>query len=519
MADPGQAISTRGAGVAAGVVGAGVALLGSALVHTLFPRVPFPPLAVADTVVELTPGAVATFFIETLQHLALPLSVVVTATAFVALSALLGLAMPSLAPRVGPLGAAWILALPPFALAITGYRPDGLDVSRAGAALALLPVLVFAAWAAGGTYRRLALAPEPTSSLAPDPERRALVRGLALGAGGLVLGWAGLGRLLRRRPNPGDRPLHLATVTPAPLPSPAAGDAAFESIPGLGPQITPLGSFYLVDEEFIDPDVDPDAWTLRVDGLVERPYTLTYAELTAMAAVERFVTLECISNTVGGDLISTARWTGIALRDLLERAGVRPGAVEVVATAIGGYSDSITVEQAMGDALVAIGMNGRVLPREHGFPARLLVPGLYGMKQPKWLERLEVVDRPHAGYWETRGWSKTAVVRTMSRIDAATLLPTGEHVAAGVAFAGARGISRVEVSTDDGATWQEAELRTALANETWRQWRFSLGTTVSEGVRVRVRAVDGDGAVQVGRPQDPHPSGATGYDEATLDGA
>jgi DMSO/TMAO reductase YedYZ molybdopterin-dependent catalytic subunit len=504
-------------------MGSGVALAAAALLHTLFPRVPFPPLEVSAMVVRATPGVVATFFIETFGHLALRLAVVATTAGFVGLSALLGGSLPRIAARLprSPFGAAFALSTVPFALSLLAFEPDPTSVSLGAYALALLLVLVVSTWAAGATYRRLLSepAPAPASGLVTDPSRRALVRGLTLGGIGFVVGWAGLGRLLVRRPNPGGRPLRLANVSVAPRPSPAEGDAAFDAVPGLSPEVTPLGSFYVVDEEIVDPDVDPEGWHLEIGGLVDRPYRMSYEELVSLPAVERYLTLECISNPVGGDLISTARWTGVPLAGLLARAGVRDGAVEVVSTAIGGYSDSVAVGEAMApSALVAIGMNGHVLPREHGFPARLLLPGHYGMKQPKWLERIEVVDRPYTGYWEARGWSKAAVVKTMSRIDTAATGPDGTYVVAGVAFAGDRAISGVEVSTDGGASWREAELKTALSNTTWRLWRFELGASPSEGARVLARATDGDGEVQLQQVTAPHPSGATGYDEVVAGG-
>jgi DMSO/TMAO reductase YedYZ molybdopterin-dependent catalytic subunit len=500
------------------VLGAGVAMAASAVLHTLLPWVSFPPLEVADAVVRLTPGEVATFFIEALGHLALPLSVVAAAVGFAGLSALLGLAMPWLTGRLGgrPVRAAAVLALVPLGVCLAAFDRDPVSVSFGAYAVSLLVVLALSARAAGRAYERLVREPDPPSGLAPDPVRRDVTRGLLWAGTGLALGWVGLGRILLGRPNPGERPLELAHVSAASRPSPVTGDAAFDGIPGLASEITPLGSFYVVDEELVDPDVDPGSWALEIAGLVDHPYRLSYEELTSLPAVERYVTLECISNPVGGDLISTAKWTGVRLADLLERAGVRDGAVEVVSSAIGGYSDSIPLDEAMrSSSLVAIGMNGHVLPREHGFPARLLVPGLYGMKQPKWLERIEVVDGPYAGYWEARGWSKAAVVKTMSRIDAATTSPDGGFVVAGVAFAGDRGIAKVELSTDAGKTWQEAKVKTALSSEAWRLWRFPLA---DPGVRVIVRAVDGEGRVQVQQPASPHPSGATGYDEVQTDG-
>jgi DMSO/TMAO reductase YedYZ molybdopterin-dependent catalytic subunit len=204
----------------------------------------------------------------------------------------------------------------------------------------------------------------------------------------------------------------------------------------------------------------------------------------------------------------------VPLPYLMGRAGASADGIEVVARAIGGYSDSIPMADAMrDDVLVAIGMNGMELPQEHGFPARLLAPGYYGMKQPKWLESLEVVAEPHVGYWERRGWIKAAVVKTMTRIDAAHVADDG-WVVAGVSFAGTRGISRVEVSLDGGRTWQEADLEAALSHETWRRWKLAFRR--SQAGEIVVRAIDGSGAVQTANVADPHPSGASGWARAEL---
>jgi len=238
-----------------------------------------------------------------------------------------------------------------------------------------------------------------------------------------------------------------------------------------------------------------------------------------MRAVEQFQTLECISNPVGGPLISTAKWTGVPLRDLLERAGVRPGAAEVVFRQFAGeYSDSIGLAEAMEpEVLVAVGMNGRVLPREHGSPARVLIPGVYGMKMVKWLGDVEVVDAPHVGYWERRGWSKGAIVKTTSRIDtpADRADVSAAVTVAGVAFAGSRGVSRVEVSGDAGRTWQLAELRRPLSPLTWVLWQARIALP-GAATTVVVRAYDGSGRPQTAQEARPHPDGASGYDSRSV---
>jgi len=408
-----------------------------------------------------------------------------------------------------------MLSTPLWAVGVAAMRPDSTTVSLPVYALGLAAVMVAASILAGRSYAAMVA----VRADEPDPVRRRLVTAGWIGVAGMVLGWAELGRLLFPRPDPGRLPLRAASVTPTAPPSPAPGDAVFARISALAPRITSNDAFYVVDEEIVDPDIDPVAWRLRVGGAVDAPFELTYDELLAMPAIERFQTLECISNPTGGDLISTAKWTGVPMHSLLERARPTAGALEVVSRAVGGYSDSIPLAQAMlPTTLVAFGMNGRELPRHHGFPARLLVPGLYGMKQPKWLQEIEVVERPYTGYWEARGWIKAAVVKTTARVDTfgARAAP---YTIAGVAFAGDRGISKVEVSTDGGSSWEEAQLETELAADTWRRWALPFSPSGSGPFDVVARATDGNGATQTRAVAPPHPSGATGYDEVVLGGS
>jgi DMSO/TMAO reductase YedYZ molybdopterin-dependent catalytic subunit len=329
---------------------------------------------------------------------------------------------------------------------------------------------------------------------------------------------ADLGRIINRRPDPGRELLRLGSVRRASAPELSAADAAFSRISGLTPEVTPNDDFYVVDEEIIDPDIDAAAWRLSVGGRVSRPLRLSYEELLRLPAVERYQTLECISNEVGGNLISTTKWIGVPLREILGRTGVARDSVEVVFRASGGYSDSLPIEQAMdADTLIALGMNDHVLPRAHGFPARLLSVGTYGMKNPKWLSGIEVVNRPHQGYWERRGWSKRAVVKTGSRIDT----PSGGQVrspvtVAGIAFAGSRGISRVEVSTDGGRSWKPAQVKRALSPVSWRLWRYQMDAKGRGQSRILVRAYDGRGSPQTREIAPPHPDGASGYHAITV---
>ncbi|MEO8476775.1 MAG: molybdopterin-dependent oxidoreductase [Actinomycetota bacterium] len=504
-------VDRRGAARAASLWGAAAGVAATGVVSTLWPGFPFPPVQVAERVANLTPGGVATFFIELLHHLALPLTVLLVGAGAIALTLALASLLPGIADRVGPLPAGLALSLPLYLAAVAAFAPSSVTASLPGYAAALAASAALGGIVAGSTYRRLLRPPAGTPAAQPDdPTRRVLLRAGLVGGVGFAAGWLQLGRSLFPVAEV-DRPFEPATV--ARSAGPVRPAAAFD-VPGLAPLVTSNDDFYTVDEEIVDPIVDIAAWRLRIDGAVDAPYELTYEDLLALPQIEQHATLECISNPVGGDLISTATWTGVPLASLLERAGVQPGAVEVVSRAIGGYSDSIALEDAMRlVTLVAVGMNGMVLPRAHGYPARLLAPGYFGMKQPKWLEQLEVVTEPYRGYWEQRGWVKAAVVRTMSRVDGYGAVGGGTFVA-GVAFAGDRGISRVEVSLDDGATWDDAELEGSLSGLTWRRWRFPFDP--SADAIVIVRATDGDGAAQSTEPMDPHPSGATGLDRVTL---
>ena len=283
-----------------------------------------------------------------------------------------------------------------------------------------------------------------------------------------------------------------------------------------------------MSKNIVDPQVGAGGWRLEVAGLVEASFSLSYEELKAMPAVEQFTTLVCISNEIGGDLISNARWRGVPLAKLLEGARLGEGAKEVAFLAADGYSESLPVDHAMrGEVLVAYEMNGEPLSQKHGFPARLLVPGLYGLKSVKWLTGIEVVDYDFKGYWQKRGWSDDAIVKTMSRIDVPedeaklvdidspvdgrTLSAAEEVNAGGIAFAGLKGVSRVELSVDGGVTWQQAVLRRALSPYTWQLWTWRWQEPAPGVGGLVVRATDGRGMVQTAQLTETLPDGATGY--------
>ncbi|MEK6803671.1 MAG: molybdopterin-dependent oxidoreductase [Nitrospirota bacterium] len=283
--------------------------------------------------------------------------------------------------------------------------------------------------------------------------------------------------------------------------------------------ITPNHEFYVTSYRS-PPSIRVGEWSLSIAGLVERPVTFTYEQLIAQPKVTQIVTLECVGNTVAGELMSTAEWEGIPLRSLLQEAGVGAMAYDVVFRAADGYSDSIPVNRAMaGDVIIAHTMNGVALPQGHGFPARAIVPGHYGMKSVQWLTEIEVVAYDHKGYYQQKGWTEAAIVKTMSRIDVpahgATVRGLRQQVE-GIAFAGSRGIRLVEVSTDGGEHWTPARLAAPLSPYAWIFWSYDWTVPIPGRYTLGVRATDGHGALQTTLEQDPASDGAAGLHEITF---
>ena len=268
------------------------------------------------------------------------------------------------------------------------------------------------------------------------------------------------------------------------------------------------------------PRVDIATWRLGVVGNVERPFSLTYDELLDLDAIEQVRTLECISNPVGGDLISTAVWTGVRMKDLLDRAGVKPNSFDVVLTSVDGYSDSFPVAKAMEpDTFLAYLMNGTTLPQDHGYPVRALVPNIYGMKNVKWLQQIKVETFDFKGYWQEQGWDDGAIVNTNTRIDVPgrnVRWNGSDVVIAGIAFAGARGIKQVELSFDEGKTWQAATLEPPPGPIAWTRWALRWTPPGPGNRTIWARATDGRGDTQTPVFRQPYPSGATGYDTLTV---
>jgi DMSO/TMAO reductase YedYZ molybdopterin-dependent catalytic subunit len=311
-----------------------------------------------------------------------------------------------------------------------------------------------------------------------------------------------------------------ATEIPQPVePAPVPGlDASF-AIDGLTPVVVPNDDFYRIDTALITPSVDLAGWRLRVHGMVDKEVTLTFEELVQLPLIEQYVTIACVSNEVGGRLVGNAKWSGVRLSDVLEMAGVQPGATQVVPRSVDGWTAGfptawITDPAHPRDALIAVKMNDAPLPAEHGFPARLIVPGLYGyVSATKWLAELELTTlESFDAYWVPRGWAKEAPILTQSRIDVPqgnASVKAGPVAVAGVAWAPDRGIEKVEVSVD-GGDWQAATLATEIGPQTWVQWKWTWGATPGSHV-LEVRATDGTGETQTAQQTPPPPDGARGH--------
>ena len=291
---------------------------------------------------------------------------------------------------------------------------------------------------------------------------------------------------------------------------------------GPAPEITPIENFYVVSKNFVDPTVAGQGWSLGVGGMVDRPVRLSLSDLRALAGSTEYVTMACISNNVGGQLMSTGSFTGVRLRDLVAMSGPRPQGTWVAFKARDGYSESLPMSLVMGapEIIVAYELDGAPLPMNHGFPARMVIPGHYGMKGPKWLDSIEIVNQESGGYWEQQGWDHNAVVKTTARIDVPSdggLAKLGVVTLAGVAFAGTRGISKVEYSTDGGSSWATAQFKAPLSNLTWVLWTVDWTPAREGAYRLVVRATDGTGAAQDPRTAPSYPSGASGYHSIHVD--
>nr|WP_231126851.1 molybdopterin-dependent oxidoreductase [Motilibacter aurantiacus] len=338
----------------------------------------------------------------------------------------------------------------------------------------------------------------------------------AAGVGVAALGSDVVGRAAVRRL--GAAASRSAVRLPAPAsPAPALARGAVLQTPGVSAFFTSERDFYRVDTALTVPQVATEDWSLRVFGDVERELTLDWEQLLARPMIERDITLTCVSNEVGGDLVGTARWLGVPLGPLLAEAGPRAGADQIVSRSVDGMTIGTPTAVAMDgrDAMLAVAMNGRPLTPKHGFPCRMVIPGLYGyVSATKWVTELEVTSfAAYDAYWVKRGWAAQAPIKTASRIDTPRPFSrnrVGRVAVAGVAWAQHRGVARVEVRVD-GGPWQQAQLSTAASTDLWRQWVWEWEATTPGSHKLEVRAADTDGAVQPEARETPFPEGSQGW--------
>jgi len=457
-------------------------------------NIDYAPKRATDFIIEHTPPDNAIALQTALGAFAMP-SALMGGVMFVATIGLLaGLAYALIRPRARPLA---ILAASILQPAATWFFYPNMTIG------ALLPLLLTGPILDFFTHRD----PSITTAGEGITRRQALKRLALFSLGGIVISIVG------------GIPTYLAELR-----SVGAGRRLFDFTPptprapgfnlaDLAPEVTPVEDFYKMRKSPKPVPGVPVNWKLTIDGLVDHPLTLTMDDLLKMPRTDVFLTRQCISNPVGGNLISTALMSGVLLDRVMKQAGIKPGAVDLVFYGRDEYSESVPVAYALEHGLLTYAMNGEALPEIHGAPVRVEVPGLYGFKNMKWLDRIEVVDKHYVAIWEEQGWTSNPVVKTMSRID--VIRPAGEGVVmAGVAFAGTRGIKSVEVQIN-GGDWQPAILNApALSNQTWVQWRYH--TPQRGKITASVRATDGIGAPQIATEQKQFPDGASGYHTVTV---
>lgn len=513
--------SSIGRGALAGVAAGAVALAVGELIAGLLAPTPSLVTAVANRVIDESPAWLTDFGKRTFgtdQKTALVIGTIILAAVF---AAVLGIASRR-RPTIGAVGitAFGFLGMWSIGGDSQGSLPAGAII--AAGAVAAGVVTLFGLLAAD---QPIVVAQPATISAAGAPTRmRRSFLQLAGGAGLLAILSSIGGRGLRNRSSAeGARaavdldPGSDGAAISSEVESIAAGEIA--STPGITPIIIPNDDFYRIDTAIVIPQINPDNWVLTIDGMVDQPLTFTFEDLVAEADLITPVTLSCVSNEVGGGLVGNAVWQGVPLTRLLDRAGVQPGATQIASRSVDGWSCGFPTDVAYDGrtAMVAIAMNDEALPLIHGFPARLVVSGLYGyVSATKWLDRISLTTlEEFDGYWITRNWDKDGPVKTQSRIDTPR---SGEQVErdversiAGVTWAPDIGIRGVEVQVDDGP-WVEAELGESLGINAWRQWRVRW-TPMNDNHQIRVRATDETGETQTEVRSGGYygPNGATGW--------
>lgn len=492
----------------AGVWGLAAALVGvlAGQITSIFTGPSSSPMdAVGGFVIDLTPApvkdwAVSTFGTNDKVFLLMVIAVVVGALGWLA-----GL----LQRRTGWAGAALLAGLGIGSGIIAATRATSSPTSLIPGMVAALVAVGVLRWGVG----RLRTLDRASNAAAEEPTRRLLM----LGGAGVAFGGIGLVAVEGAvRPAAVGRP-------PIDLPTPTATSTLppglETTIDGLTPLRTPIEDFYRIDIALSVPRRKAEDWELVIDGMVRNPFSISFDELLAMPMVERDITLTCVSNPIGGPYVGSTRWQGVLVADLIRRADPEGRAEQVLSSGADGFSASTPLGVLLDgrDAMIAVAMDGQPLTREHGFPARLLTPGLYGyVGATKWLEKLTLTTFDEAqAYWTQRGWGEQGPVKTATRIDVpGNDLPAGNATIAGVAWATGRGISKVEVRVDEGP-WQEATLGEDVGADYWRQWRLPWSAT-SGTHQITARAADGEGEVQTDAVQDVLPDGPTGYHVRTV---
>ncbi|MEV7575502.1 molybdopterin-dependent oxidoreductase [Pseudarthrobacter sp. NPDC089323] len=497
----------------AGVVAAAVVLAVAELVGAFFTARAAPLLALGSTFIDFTPPWLKDFAIATFGT-----------NDKAALFVGMGLTIALLACVLG------VVAYRRWALGVLGVLFMGAVivasvVTRAGVELIDAVPSVLGTLAGLVVLRRL-LAPLhgmkqwPEAPADAAPGNPATSRRRFFAAAGITAAAAGIaatgGRLLgAARSNIAKAREALQLPSPAKA-APAVPASVQSAAAGVPPWITPNNEFYRIDTALSVPEINAEDWELRVHGLVEEEVRLTFQDLLDADLIESHVTLTCVSNPVGGNLAGNAKWLGLPIREVLRRARPKDGADMVLSTSIDGFSASTPLEvlQDDRDAMLAIGMNGEPLPLEHGYPVRMVVPGLYGfVSATKWVVDLEVTRFADSkAYWTERGWSERGPIKTMARVDVPksfAKVPAGKVAVGGTAWAQTRGITKVEIQIDN-ADWVEVELSTEASLVTWRQWSYEWDAAPGAHY-IKVRATDGTGEVQTDQRADPVPDGASGW--------
>ncbi|MFF0232462.1 molybdopterin-dependent oxidoreductase [Micromonospora sp. NPDC005254] len=499
-------------GLVVGVLTAGVALAVAHLLAALVDPAADPVLAVGGVAIDLAPQSVKAFAIRTFGAND-KIALLVGVYALLAPTAVLLGAAALRRRRYGLAGLAVFAAVGVAAI-----------LSRPGATSSdVLPVLagVGIGMAAMLVLVRAARTVRVTASSRPRLLNRRQFLATATGAALTAGVAAAIGQAVGRGSAVGARSRAGVRIPPPVRPAPPLPGGVSVGVDGASAFVTPNRDFYRVDTALTVPQVDLETWRLTLDGAVDRPRTWRFEDLLARGLVERDITLNCVSNEVGGPYIGTARWTGVPLAPLLREAGVRPGQSQLVSRSVEGMTIGTPIEAILDgrDALLAVAMNGEPLPLEHGFPVRMLVPGLYGyVGACKWLTSMKVTTfDAFDPYWVQRGWAADAPVKTASRIDTPKPFAqrrVGPVMIAGVAWAQRRGITAVEVQIDDGP-WRQARLADGPSPDLWRQWTYRWDATPGSHT-LRVRATDATGATQTDQRAAPFPDGATGWHSTTV---